>query len=557
MLVLAVTLPMQFAAAAGAELTGGYDSTVLNQTTLRYGDGWLARGALDAQLGYRGDTVRHLLRVRAEGYYLSNEGRLFTQGDYLLINRYMFQWEPSDDWQIGFEGTYSIGRSGLLLGRTNSTDLQFAPGIAGEYIANAHVRRGWSERNQIQIGGGVQGRHAVSLPPGIPRQNMLTFTANGEYARDLSEKNVGIVGARGEYFLIDGFLDWVPRATGYLGFRRRWNEEVTTTLLAGVDNLRDQYDSSNWFTGPYLNGGINLQLTDQHLVLGFNARYEYAIVAAARCAVPVANNNVCPREAVVAGGTGRVLGTDFNAVWRPGDSHQWALFAEVNADYGVTQNYAIDRTGTPDLTRIVDVGNINLSAGGGARFIANRNVSFFTRYNFLYSYIDLPQLPAFLPEIVRHVVTAGIIVAWNSAGDGAATESLIPYEEAEATHLARNNEDNQSSGGGDEDGAMPDPFAMSTDAPSGDDSNSNSNDTNNAAGGAPEVQPLPGGSATPDSLPVGPTSTRRATQNATRVSTQPLTQTGRSRRGAAGGATGGAGGGDSDTSGAPQGGDSR
>lgn len=556
MMVLAA-VPLQLAAAAGVELAGGYDSTVLNQLTQSYSDGGIARAALDLQIGYRGDTTRHLLRTRAEGYYLSNEGRSFTEGDFLLINRYLFRWDPNDDTEIGVEGTYSIGRSGLLLGRSNSTDLMFLPGIAGEYIARLDVRRAIGERNRISLSPGIQGRHAVSQPLEVPRQNMVSINTLLEYNRDFSDRLTGIVAGRGEYFLVDGFLDWVPRFTGYVGVRRVWNEDVTSVVHVGIDSLRDQYDASEWFVGPYAMTGLTWRFPNQHLVLGLNGRYEYAIVAAARCNVPVMGNAQCPRNEVVAGGTGRVLGGDFSAVWRPGEG-MWSLYTEASGDYGVTANFALRPDGSTDNSRIVDVGNTNLSVAAGVRFIASRNFSIFTRYNFLYSHLDVARLPGLIPEIVRHVVMLGVTASLSNDNDGA-TESLIPFEEAAAMHAARGSgggrSTTESSGGssggssGDE-GGFVDPFDVNTNDP---EPGGGGEDTGGGGDGDSIVAPTPGGGDAPNYLPPGRGSTRTSTQRSTQRATQPT----RRPAGTAGAPAGGAAGTDGGDSAAPEGGSDR
>jgi len=551
-------VPLQLAAAAGVELAGGYDSTVLNQITQSYDAGGIARAALDLQLGYRGDTARHLLRTRAEGYYLSNEGRSFTEGDFLLINRYLFHWEPNENTEVGVEGTYSIGRSGLLLGRSNSTDLMFLPGIAGEYNLRVDVRRAVGERNRFAIAPGIQGRHAVSQPLEVPRQNMLAINTLLEYNRDFSDNVTGILAARGEYFLMDGFIDWVPRVTSYVGVRRRWSEDFTTVLNVGIDALRDQYDTSEWFVGPYAMGGLTWRLPNQHLVLGFNGRYEYAIVAAARCNVPVANNTACPSQEVVAGGTGRVLGGDLSAVFRPGEGH-WALFSEASGDYGVTSNFALRADGTTDNSRVVDVGNTNISVAAGVRFIASRNFSVFARYNFLYSHLDVARLPGLIPEIVRHVAMLGVTASLSN-DDSGSTESLIPFEEASAAHGARGagGGSQQSSGeaggtaAGDE-GAFVDPFDVGGDDPvqGGGDTSGGGGDNGADSNGA--VLPTPGGGSQPNYLPPGRGSTRSSTQR----STQPATQTSRRPAAPGGGASPGAPPPAEENSASPEGGSNR
>ena len=80
-IALLAVVPMQLAAAAGVELAGGYDSTVLDQRTLYFGDGVISRAAVDLQFGHRTETFRQLLRTRGEFYFTSGEGRDVSQSD--------------------------------------------------------------------------------------------------------------------------------------------------------------------------------------------------------------------------------------------------------------------------------------------------------------------------------------------------------------------------------------------------------------------------------------------------------------------------------------------
>src|SRR5262245_53385160 len=57
-MALVMAAPAQLAAVAGVELSGGYDSTVLNPTTQVFGDGGLFRLAVDTQVGHRTETLR-------------------------------------------------------------------------------------------------------------------------------------------------------------------------------------------------------------------------------------------------------------------------------------------------------------------------------------------------------------------------------------------------------------------------------------------------------------------------------------------------------------------
>lgn len=469
-LALVVAVPMQLAAAAGVELAGGYDSTVLNQSTLTYGDGALTRGAVDLQLGHRGETVRQLLRTRGEYYFTAGEGRSFDQGDFVSLTRYALHIEPSDDWSIEGEGSYTLGQSSLLLGRGGSPFLSFQRGVFGDYTGQVQVRRNFSETWRAGLLGGVLGRHAVDIPDNLARNNTLTFVGALEVSHDFNDNNVGIAAARTEYFLIDGYANWVPRIVGYAGLRHLFGEHTTLTVLGGVDSLGDQNDPSEFFVGPYANAALSIVVPEDHLAFGLGARYEYAIVATTRCNVMVPAGGACPTSQVGSGGTGRVLGGNLSALWRPGEGHV-AFTADVNADYGLTENAVPGATGTTITTQ--QVANFNLSALAGVRFVVGRQLSFFARYNFLYSSIS-PRTTGFctndseICNVVRHVAMAGVTFALGSEDDGV-TEPLVPYEEMEALEDARGAGSTGAStgAGAGDDGALPsDPFDLATpDAP--------------------------------------------------------------------------------------------
>lgn len=427
-LALLVVVPMQLAGAAGVELAGGYDSTVLNQRPPQtYGDGILTRGAVDLQLGYRGDTVRQLLRTRAEYYYSTGEGRSFDEGDYVSLTRYALRIEPDDTWQIELEASYALGQSSLLLGRGGgSAYLNFQRGIYGDLTVQAQAQHNFTERFRAGLVGGVLSRHAVDIPVEVVRNNMLTFVSAIETAYDVNDENVVLAAARGEYFLIDGYLNWVPRIVGYAGLRHLFGENTILTLLGGVDSLADQNDTSDFFVGPYANAALSVALPDEHLVLGLGARYEYAIVATTRCAINT--GGVCPANQVIGGGTGRVLGSNFSLLWRPGEGRV-AFTGDVTADYGVTESAVPGRAGA---TR--EIPSLNLSALAGVRFSFNRQVSAFARYNFLFSNVDLDgpaQSRGVINEIVRHVALVGVTFAIGTEDDGV-TEPMVPFEEIEA-----------------------------------------------------------------------------------------------------------------------------
>lgn len=462
-LALVVAVPMQLAAAAGVELAGGYDSTVLDQRALSYGDGALTRGAVDLQLGHRGDTVRQLVRTRGEYYFTQGEGRAFNEGDFVSLTRYALHVEPSDDWLVEGEGTYSLGQSSLLLGRGGSPYLSFQRGIFGEYTGQLRAQHNFSETWRASMLGGILGRHAVDIPENLARNNMLTFVAAVEAAHDFDEANVGIAAVRSEYFLLDGYADWVPRFVGYAGLRHLFGERTTVTVLAGVDSLADQNDTSHFFVGPYANAALSVIIPEDHLAFGLGARYEYAIVATTRCNIVVRGGGACPTSQVGAGGTGRILGGNLSALWRPGEGSV-AFTADVNADYGITENATPGSAAMRISTR--EVATSNLSALAGVRFLIGRQLSLFARYNFLYSAMS-PRTTGFctgesdICNVVRHVVMAGLTFALGSEDDGV-TEPLVPYEEMEALQVAHaaSGGASASAGASDDDLLTSDPFDL-------------------------------------------------------------------------------------------------
>ncbi|MDB4930870.1 MAG: hypothetical protein JWM10_3354 [Myxococcaceae bacterium] len=462
-LALVVAVPMQLAAAAGVELAGGYDSTVLNQSTLSYGDGLLTRGAVDLQLGHRSETVRQLLRTRGEYYFTQGEGRSFDEGDFVSLTRYALHIEPSDDWLVEGDASYSLGQSSLLLGRGGSPFLSFQRGIFGEYPAQLRGQHNFGETWRGSLLGGVLGRHAVDIPVGLARNNMLTFVSALEAAHDFDDNNVGIAAARGEYFLIDGYANWVPRILGYAGLRHFFGEHTTLTVLGGVDSLADQNDVSKFFVGPYANVALSFVLPEEHFTFGVGTRYEYAIIGTTNCARPVPAGGLCATSDVVAGGTGRVWGGNLSALWRPGEGVV-SFTADVTVDYGTSENADTTPGARRGATR--EVASVNLSALAGARFIIGRQLSFFARYNFLYSDIDA-VIPGVITEIVRHVGMVGVTFALGSEDDGV-TEPLIPYEELEALQDARaagNAPTTPGVSGGDDAALTADPFDLASPDP--------------------------------------------------------------------------------------------
>jgi hypothetical protein len=517
-LALVVAVPMQLAAAAGVELAGGYDSTVLNQSTLSYGDGALTRGAVDLQLGHRGETVRQLLRTRGEYYFTAGEGRSADEGDFVSLTRYALHIEPDDGWLIEGEGSYTLGQSSLLLGRGGSPSLSFQRGIFGEYTGQVRVQREFSETWRSSLLAGIQGRHAVDIPVNLARNNMLTFVSALEVAHDFNDTNVGIAAVRGEYFLVDGYVDWVPRVVGYAGLRHAFGEHTTLTVLGGVDSLADQNDVSRFFVGPYANAALAVAIPEDHLTFGLGARYEYAIVGTTNCAVAVRSGGACPPAQVLAGGTGRVLGGTFSALWRPGEG-KVSFTADVTADYATSENADLSPGAAPRAVR--EVATVNLSALAGVRFVVGRQLSLFARYNFLYSDIDA-VIPGVITEIVRHVAMAGVTFALGSEDDGV-TEPLVPYEELEALQGASGGGSTgagASTGSGD--ALTADPFDLGApDDPSAGAGEAGSGWLPQPGGDDPNAPVDPDAPVNPN-LPRPRNATQPTTHNGTRRSTAPV-----------------------------------
>ncbi|MEZ4405496.1 MAG: hypothetical protein R3A52_03230 [Polyangiales bacterium] len=467
-LALVVAVPLQLAAAAGVDLSGGYDSTVVNQRTGEYGDGGIMRLGIDLQAGHQGDYVRQLLRTRGEYYYTGGEGRDIDQGDLVSLTRYALTWEPSEDWQLRGEASYSIGQSSYLLGRARSIDLNFQRGVYGEYNGALTVQRALGESWRLALTGGTLGRHAVENPEGLARQNMLTFYGGLEGSHDFSWRDVGMLGGRTEYFLIDGFLDWVARVTGYVGWRRSWSEDVATTLMLGVDSLQDQTNTENWQVGPYVNAGVTWHLPTQGLALGATFRYEYAVVAGIRCSVAISGGMQCPAANVVSGGTGRVLGTALQVVYRP-ERGDFIFTGDLAFDRGTTENITPRQnsmmTGPLETREVV---NINASAIATVRYMVTPQFSIFGRYSFLYTDLDADggvSAPGAITQINRHVLLAGVIFALGT-GDGP-VEPITPFDEVQALHGAASaagapqSNTTSSSGAAGEEDLTADPFALS------------------------------------------------------------------------------------------------
>lgn len=426
-IALLAVVPMQLAAAAGVELAGGYDSTVLDQRTLYFGDGVISRAAVDLQLGHRTETFRQLLRTRGEFYFTSGEGRDVSQSDLVSLTRYSLRWDSDDDrWGLEGDASYVLGRTSLLLGRSSSPDLVFQRGLYGELNGHLDLTRQFGERTRLTMSTLVLDRHAVDIPDGAARNNLTSIAGVATLAHDVGEKDTLEISGRGEGFSIDGVADWVARVTAYGGWRRRWNENLATFVLGGADMLQDQNNRTEFLVGPYGHVGLGWAEPEDGVALSLDARYEYAIVASTRCNIAVPAGQPCPPTQVAAGGVGRVAGTAFNFLFRPNHS-AWVLTAGIQGDYGVTQNYDQRPGAAPNTIR--DIENINFNAGAGLRWSPSRRFGMFVRYDFFWSTLTA-QVPGAISEFVRHVAMLGVAVS-TSVGEGP-TEPLVAFEELDA-----------------------------------------------------------------------------------------------------------------------------
>jgi hypothetical protein len=447
---------MQLAAAAGVEVSGGYDSTVINPITQTFGDGGLLRAAVDVQVGHRTETLRHTLAARGEFYFLGGEGRSIDQGDVLAIGRYALVWEPDDDWRLSGNAGYNYGQGALLLQRSYESAQIFLRGVFGEYAGNLELTRAFGDSARWSFYAGTNGRHTIEQPAEIPRANMLVFSGGTMASIDLGEVNTLGLTVNGEGLLVDGLGDWVGRITSFATWRHAWGERTTSVLQLGVDAMHDQTDFSRtrWNVGPYAGFQLTHAVPDANLAFTLSGRFERTSVNAVRCRALTADertgravlppgvsrttgllpDNTCHPTRIEAGGVGQVGGGTLQMLWRPGESHL-TFAGEVSADYGVTDNFVPapgDAMGF--ASNVQSVGNSNITATAGVRWQLSRGVALFGRYTFLYQHVDEPR---WFPDIVRHVVFGGISVT-ATAGDAEFLDGIVPIEEAETAASIRN-----------------------------------------------------------------------------------------------------------------------
>ncbi|MFO0645562.1 MAG: hypothetical protein U0326_04940 [Polyangiales bacterium] len=443
-IALVVSAPLQLAAAAGVELTGGYDTTVANALTLcRYGqtyaapcfgDGGILRTAIDIQIGHHTDTLRQTLRTRGEFYYVGGEGRPIDNGNILSLNRYTLVWEPSDRWRVAVDGSYNVGRGVLLAQNSLTLSTAFLDTWFGEYGAHGSVTRGVSENARVVFNAGLDGRQSLSVPAGTPRADQVQITAGLNGSFEVGERDtLGLTGAY-QALQITGLGDWIMRVTPFATWRHGWSEQIATTVSGGLDMMQDQTDEtrSRWNTGPY--GSVTYQQTIPEANLGIILRggYQFTTVNAVRCNGNLDSSGRCPPRQVIAGGAGRVASAALLLLWRPFDQNL-VFQGTLGGDYGITQNFNPVPAGSTATPTTHDVGNSNFSAVAGARWIITRGISAFVRYTFLYQHVDEPVGN---PDIVRHVAMAGVTFS-VFAGDAEELLGVTPLEESNAAQALR------------------------------------------------------------------------------------------------------------------------
>ncbi len=460
-IALVVSAPMQLAAAAGVEVSGGYDSTVLNPLSLTFGDGGLLRTAIDLQVGHHTDTLRQTLRARGELYFVGGEGRDIDQSNLTSLNRYTLVWEPTDRWRINVDGGYNVGQGVLLLQNSLDRSATFFRGVYGEYGVHAGATRGLSENARMVLSGGLDGRHSISVPEGTPRADQVQLTAGLTGSYDFGDHDsLGLTGSW-QSLQITGIGDWIMRVTAFATWRHSWSEHTATTLSGGVDSIQDQTDvtRSRWNVGPY--AGITFQQTIPEANFGIvlRAGYQFTSVNGVRCNSALDAAGTCPRTQVIAGGAGRVGSANVQLLWRPiGDN--LVFQGTLAGDYGVTQNFvpgSASGTGSPSTTQ--EVGNSNFSATAGVRWIITRGISTFVRYTFLFQHVDEP---AWYPDIVRHVALAGVTFT-VFGGDAEELLGVTPLEESGSAQAIRSAGTGSTSGASDDGGGGDDGSSTITD----------------------------------------------------------------------------------------------
>ncbi len=443
-IALVVSAPLQLAAAAGVELTGGLDTTVANSTTrCRYeqdytgpcfGDGGILRTAIDIQVGHHTETLRQTLRTRGEFYYVGGEGRPIDKGNVLSLNRYTLVWEPSDRWRVALDGSYNVGRGVLLAQNSLTLSTAFLDTWFGEYGAHGSVTRGITENARVVLNAGLDGRQSLSVPEGTPRADQIQITGGLNGSFEIGERDtLGVTGAY-QALQITGLGDWIMRVTPFVTWRHGWSEHVATTLSGGLDMMQDQTDETRarWNSGPY--GSVTYQQTIPEANLGIILRggYQFTTVNAVRCDGALDATGRCPLRQVIAGGAGRVASAAVLLLWRPFDQNL-VFQGTLGGDYGISENFVALPRGSTATPSTHDVANSNFSAVAGARWIITRGISAFVRYTFLYQHVDEP---AGNPDVVRHVALGGVTFS-VFGGDAEELLGVTPLEESNTAQAIR------------------------------------------------------------------------------------------------------------------------
>jgi len=439
-MALVVSAPAHFAAAAGVELSGGYDSTVLNALTFDFGDGGILRMALDVQVGHRTATLRHTLRTRGEFYFAGGEGRSIDYANLNSLNRYSLQWDPSDDWRATVEAGYNIGQAALMFQGVGDPTASFRRGIFGEYNLLGRVTRTFVDRYRASLFGGVNGRHTVEVPAGTPRGDMIIYRLGVEGSADIGERDTVGLTFNAQRLGMAGLGDWIHRLTAFGSWRHAWTDTFGTGVSLGADFIQDQNDPLReaWNAGPYANLTMTKVFPEQRLAFTVAGRYEFQAVNTVRCGGALRPDGLCPPEFVIAGGAGRVGGGTFQFAWRPREDGNLTITGIATADYGLTENPVLVtdpvtlRPRTNGQTR--EVANMNVTAVLNARWVFSRSISAFARYTFLYQHVEEPQ---WFPDIRRHLVLAGVTIS-VSAGEADYLDGVIPFAEAEVMGAIRN-----------------------------------------------------------------------------------------------------------------------
>jgi hypothetical protein len=499
-MALVVSAPLQLAAAAGVEVSGGYDSTVLNALTFNFGDGGILRTALDLQVGHRTDTLRQTLRARGEFYFAGGEGRSIDYANLNSLNRYSLQWDPNDDWRFAVDAGYNIGQSPLMFQGVGDPTASFRRGIFGEYNALGRLTRTFIDRYRVSLYGGVNGRHTVEVPEGTPRGDMIVYRLGVDGSADIGERDTVGLAFVGQRLGMAGLGDWVDRVTAFGTWRHAWTDSFNSGVSLGADFMQDQTDPTRqaWNSGPYANLTATKVFVEQRLAFTVAGRYEFQAVNTVRCGGALRPDGLCPPELVIAGGAGRVGGGTFQFAWRPREDGNLTITGIATADYGLTRNVVLATVTTATGTR--EVANMNVTAVLNARWAFSRHLSAFARYTFLFQHVEEPQ---WFPDIRRHVILAGVTVSLT-AGEADYLDGVIPFTEAEVTGAIRNAVSSapgaaevaaEQSASGEENGVLEDPLDPG-DRPA---------PPPLRRPGDPEEEPTPGAPARPTTAPTGAT----------------------------------------------------